>query len=166
MHPVEPWLRGPMEGVSPLVAPVLFALQQTKEDLEIWTAGLPEHRLWAASSGLAPLGFQLKHIAGSIDRLLTYAKGEVLSATQMGALRGEALPTGSIRELLAEVNSSIDRVNEFVRSIDPAALTEARGVGRKQLPTSVIGLLVHIAEHTQRHVGEMIVTVRILRSSV
>lgn len=166
MLPVEPWLRGPLEGVSPLLAPVLFALEQTKEDLETWTAGLPEHRLWTSTGGLAPLGFQLKHIAGSIDRLLTYAKGEPLSATQMGALKGEAQPTGSIRELLAEVNTSIDRVNEFARSIDPGRLTEARGVGRKQLPTSVIGLLIHIAEHTQRHVGQMIVTVRILRSSV
>ena len=165
MPETEPWLRGPIPGVSPFVAPVLFSLQQTSEDLARWTEGLSQDQVWAARGGLAPLGFQLKHIAGSIDRLLTYAEGASLSEQQMTILKSEAQPEGTIAEMLDAVNVSVQRVESFARSATEARLAEPRGVGRKQLPTTVIGLLVHIAEHTQRHVGQAIATVRVLRAN-
>lgn len=164
MAKIEAWLSGPLEGVSPLAAPVIYALRQTEEDLAKWTAGLTDERIWAATSDLAPLGFQLKHIAGSIDRLLTYAKGETLSEAQMAVLRKESEPSGALSDLLAAVSASVRAVEEYVRTLDPARLADSRGVGRKQLPATVIGLLVHIAEHTQRHVGQAIATVRVLRA--
>lgn len=145
------------------MAPVLHSLRQAEEDLAVWTADLPADKVWAAPPGLAPLGFQLKHIAGSIDRLLTYAKGEALSTEQMETLRKETEPSGTLGELLSRIRVSAEAVAAFAGAIDPAKLAEFRGVGRKQLPTTVIGLLVHIAEHTQRHVGQAIVTIRVLR---
>ncbi|MCC7155439.1 MAG: DinB family protein [Bryobacterales bacterium] len=164
MAKIEAWLSGPLEGTSPLVAPVIYALRQTEEDLAKWTAGLTDERIWSATSDLAPVGFQLKHIAGSIDRLLTYAKGESLSEAQMATLRKETEPSGALADLLAAVSASIRAVEEYARTLDPAHLTDGRGVGRKQLPATVIGLLFHLAEHSQRHAGQAIATVRVLRA--
>jgi len=158
----EPWLRGPLEGADPLVAPVLFSFQQVREDLARWTEGLSEAQVWARPAGLASVGFQLRHIAGSVDRLTTYLEGRELSAEQLGALAEEMVPRGGPAELLADVEASLRRAEAVVRGIDPARFREARTVGRLRLPTTVIGLLVHIAEHTQRHVGQAIVTAKVV----
>ena len=152
----EPWLLGPMEGVSPFLAPVLRSFEQVREDLARHTAGLTDEQVWERPLGLAPVGFQLRHIAGSVDRLMTYAMGGGLDAAQMRALREEMTPGSSREELLAAVDTALSRAEEQIRSIDPATLSEVRAVGRKRLPTTVIGLLIHIAEHTQRHTGQAI----------
>jgi len=148
-------LRGSLPDVDPLTAPVLFALQQAREDLEKYTVGISTDQIWATS-----LGFHLRHIARSTDRLLTYAEGRQLSEEQMQALEDEKNPGATREELLAEINSSFDRVEVFIRALDRARLPEPREVGRKRLPTTVIGLLIHIAEHTQRHVGQAIIISR------
>lgn len=140
-----------MPGVDPLTAPVLFALQQAREDLDKFTTGISTDRIWATS-----LGFHLRHIARSADRLLTYAEGRQLSVVQMQDLHDEKHPGATREELLNEINSSFDRVEVFIRALDRERLLEPREVGRKRLPTTVIGLLIHIAEHTQRHVGQAI----------
>jgi uncharacterized damage-inducible protein DinB len=140
-----------MPGVDPFTAPVLFALQQAREDLDKYTAGISTDRIWATS-----LGFHLRHIARSTDRLLTYAEGRQLSVDQMQALEDEKNPGATREQLLAEIHSSFDRVEAFIRALDRARMPEPREVGRKRLPTTVIGLLIHIAEHTQRHVGQAI----------
>ena len=162
----EPWLRGPMPDGSPLIAPVVRALQQAREDLAEHTAGLNDELIWARPFGLAPAGFQLRHIAGSVDRLATYLRGEQLGEEQMAALKAEMAPGESRDQLLAEVNESLERAEKQIRSIDPATLGEARGVGRKRLPTTVMGLLVHIAEHTQRHVGQAISASKLTRALI
>jgi uncharacterized damage-inducible protein DinB len=153
----EPWLRGPIADVHPLVAPILYAFQQAREDLAKYTEGLTNEQIWAAPHGLGTVGFHLRHIAGSTDRLMTYLQGHQLSPEQMKALEAEHIPDGHGREaLLAELDRAFQRAEAVVRSLDPAALPESRWVGRKRLPTTVAGLLTHIAEHTQRHVGQAI----------
>lgn len=163
----EPWLRGPLDQVHPLAAPLLYSIQQAREDLARLTAGLRDEDLQARPGGVPSLGFQLMHIAGSVDRLATYLAGAQLSERQMEELRaesGEGPPAG-LSELLARVEEVFERVEQQVRRIDPSTLAEPRAVGRKALPTTVIGLLTHIAEHTQRHIGEALVTAKIVKSA-
>ena len=160
---VEPWLRGPLSGVHPLLAPTLHAFKQTGEDIMRWTQGLTTEQIWARPCGLAPVGFQLRHIAGSIDRLTTYLRGEQLTPEQLEALRCEMDPGADLGELLRGVAQALAKSAGTIQTLDPEWLTDARTVGRKQLPTTVIGIIVHLAEHTQRHVGELIVTSKVAR---
>jgi hypothetical protein len=152
--------------VHPILAPALYGLQQTREDLDRHTAGLTEGQVWARPHGLAPLGFHLRHIAGSVDRLTTYLEGRPLTAAQIATLAAEMEPGVSLAELLAGVDRALRRAEEAIRAIDPATLGEARWVGRKRLPTTVIGLLVHIAEHTQRHLGQAIAAAQLARAAL
>ena len=159
---IEPWLSGSHSAIHPCFRPLLFSLEQAQQDLRHWTLRLSEEQVWAQPLGLAPLGFQLRHIAGSVDRLFTYVEGNQLSERQLTALRSEMIPGASLNELLAEMDAVFQRVVQKVERLDAIAITENRGVGRKQLPTTVIGLLVHIAEHTQRHVGQAVLTAKVL----
>ena len=160
----EPWLRGPIEGVPALLAPVLYSLRQVREDLARHTEGLTVGQIWQSPHGAGSVGFHLRHIAGSTDRLMTYLQGVCLSDRQMAAAASEQDAGGAGREeLLAGIDGVFQRLEAVVRSIDPATLPEARFVGRKRLPTTVAGLLAHIAEHAQRHVGEVIVLARAAR---
>lgn len=159
---IEPWLSGAHSAIHPFLRPLLFSLEQAQQDLRHWTLGFSAEQVWAMPLGLAPLGFQLRHITGSVDRLFTYVEGEQLNETQMTALRSEMSPGASLIELLAEMDLVFERVAQKVELLDPATMADNRGVGRKQLPTTVIGLLVHIAEHTQRHVGQAILTAKAL----
>jgi len=166
----EAWLRGPIEGVDPLVAPVLRCFQQAAEDLSGHTRGLSPEQVWARPHGMTPLGFQLRHLAGSVDRLCTYLEGRPLDASQMEILRTEQQDPPSpadwpLDKLLAQVEESFRRAEALVRSIDPAGLPDAREVGRRKLPTTVAGLLVHLAEHTQRHLGEAISAAKLARAA-
>jgi uncharacterized damage-inducible protein DinB len=152
----EPWLRGPLPGIDPLLAPLLYSFQMAREDLAKWTQGLTTTEIWATPHGFGSVGFHLRHIAGSTDRLMTYVQGKQLSETQMAALTAEKDPGASRETLLAALNAAFDSAEAGLRSLHPAQLAEPRAVGRKQLPTTVIGLLFHIAEHTQRHAGQAI----------
>jgi hypothetical protein len=161
----EPWLRGPIPDVHPLLAPILYSFEQAREDLDFWTAGLTDGQIWDRPHGLAPVGFHLRHIAGSVERLMTYVKGGQLTADQIGAMRGEMEPGSGRDELLRDLSGAFENAEAIVRSLDPATLSEPREVGRKKLPSTLGGLLTHIAEHTQRHVGEAIITAKILKHS-
>ncbi|HUI76259.1 MAG TPA: DinB family protein [Bryobacteraceae bacterium] len=153
----EPWLRGPIPEIDPLLAPILYTFQQAREDLTKYTAPLTQAQIWATPHGFGSVGFHLCHIAGSTDRLMTYLEGGQLSADQMATLRGEEQPGSEGREeLLALIESAFQRAETTVRALDRAILTEPRWIGRKRLPTTVIGLLTHIAEHIQRHIGQAI----------
>jgi hypothetical protein len=143
---------------------VLYAFQQTREDLARHTAGLTVGQVWARPHGLAPLGFHLRHMAGSVDRLTSYLEGRPLDEGQMAALAAEMEPGTGLEELLADVDRALRRAEEIIRAIDPATFAEPRWVGRKRLPTTVIGLLVHIAEHTQRHLGQAIGAAQLARA--
>ena len=152
----EPWLRGSLPGVDTLIAPLLYSFQMAREDLAKYTADLTTEQIWATPHGFGSVGFHLRHIAGSTDRLMTYVSGGQLSTDQMAKLKKEKEPGATLDELLAGVDAAFEHAEAIVRALDPQSLAEARSVGRKQLPTTVNGLLVHIAEHTQRHVGQAI----------
>ena len=165
MNP-EPWLRGTLKDMSPLIAPVLYSFQQAREDLAEFTDGLTTEQIWARPAGLAPVGFQIRHIAGSVDRLISYALGKTLSEAQLATLKRELDPGETLDSLFSALQQALQDAETAIREIDPGTYTEARQVGRKALPTTVIGLLIHIAEHTQRHVGQAIVTAKIVRAAV
>src|SRR6185436_15946165 len=127
---MEPWLRGPINGVPTVLAPVLYTFTQAREDLAEHTSGLTVEQIWARPLGLAPVGFQLRHIAGSVDRLVSYLMGQPLDEAQMAALRTEMEPGQSREELLAGVDRALALAEARIRSLDPASLTEPRVVGR------------------------------------
>ena len=161
--PAEPWMRNTHLGLDPLRRGVVHALELTREDVDRWVPGLDDQDLESRPEGLRSVAFHLRHMARSLDRLLTYAEGYALNEEQLAALSSEHQP-GTIPETLEEfrqgVASAITRTQQF----SVAALVESRGIGRKQLPTTVGGLLVHCAEHTQRHSGQLVTTAKIVRS--
>jgi len=158
----EPWLRGTMTEVPAVQRAVLHALELAREDLERWCDGLTDEELHSRPGGIAPVAFHLRHIARSMDRLLTYAEGNQLSTEQLAFMKSEMEAAGSRNELLAELVVAIAKSGKRIRAFLPAQLEEERKVGKKQLPTSVGGLLVHVADHTQRHTGQAITTAKIV----
>ncbi|HVT95035.1 MAG TPA: DinB family protein [Bryobacteraceae bacterium] len=161
----EPWLRGAVPGVHPVVGAVLHAFQHATEDLEKWTEGLTDEQVWEKHGDIAPLGFQIRHIGGAVDRLMTYALGEQLSVAQFSELSREKEPGEPLAGLFIRLRKNFSQAETALRGIDPAALEEERAIGRSRLVTTLGALLVHIAEHTQRHVGEAIVTTKVLRAA-
>jgi uncharacterized damage-inducible protein DinB len=160
----EAWLRGPIHGVDPLIGALLHSFEQAREDLEHWTQGFSDAEMWERPLGLTPLGFELRHITGSADRLATYLIGGQLTDQQLVELHAEMQPGAGRDELLAKLRETLARVEALARALDPATFTEPREVGRQRLPSTVAGLLTHIAEHTQRHVGQAIILAKVLRA--
>ena len=160
----EVWLRGPVEGVPALLQPVAHALLQAREDVGALVTDLPAERLWDRPGGAASAGFHLQHLAGVLDRMLTYARGEALSEAQFAALDAKGAPDAALTPaaLADAFGQRVEAALDQLRATDPDTLAEPRGVGRKGLPSTVIGTLVHAAEHTQRHVGQLLVTVRVV----
>lgn len=160
----EPWLRGPVPGVPSPLQPVAHALLQAMEDVRRVVAPLGAESLRASPGGGAPsAAFHVRHAAGSLDRLLTYARGEPLSAEQRAALAAEASPeTAEGGPLAALFEAQVERALAQLRATDERSLGEGRGVGRARLPSTVLGLLFHAAEHTQRHVGSILTTARVV----
>ena len=162
----EVWLRGPIEGINPALMPAAHALLQAAEDLERVAAGLSVSELAASPGGAASIFYHLKHIAGSIDRLTTYARGEKLTESQRAALRAEKDAPRKDEEASALVDTVVHAFHkaiEQIRNTPAATLFEPRKVGSAGLPSTVIGLLFHAAEHAQRHTGQVIVTARVIR---
>lgn len=162
----ETWLGGPVEGVNPYLMPVAHALVQAGQDLENAAAGLTPEELWARPGGAASIGFHLQHIAGVLERLLTYARSEELSDEQVRALRNEGQPGEPAAEaarLIGDARAAIGRALDQVRTTAPGSLLDPRAVGRKRLPSSVLGLLYHAAEHATRHTGQIVTTATIVR---
>jgi hypothetical protein len=142
--------------------PVFFSFAQVREDLAKYTAGLEPPQIWR-TIGANSLGFQLKHIAGSVDRITSYLMEQPLTDEQMAFLRQESSGSEDIAALLALVDGTLSRSEDRLRQLDPNSIYAARTVGRRALPTTVIGLLVHLAEHTQRHLGQAITLSRLAR---
>ncbi len=159
----EPWLRGPLAGVNPLVMPVFFSFAQVREDLAFHLGdSFTREQVWR-TVGSASLGFHLKHIAGSVDRLSTYLMGGQLSDGQLESLNQEYDGNEDLPEVVRQIEESLQRCEARLRTLDSNALYETRSVGREALPTTVIGLVVHLAEHTQRHLGQAITLSKVLR---
>jgi len=164
-NPIEPWLRGPVPGLDPVLGAVLHAFQHAREELAECSEGLTAEQIWSRPGGVAALGFHIRHVGGAAERLATYATGQQLSERQTGEMRCEVDPGASREELLAELERRLGWCESAIRGIDPATLAEPRGVGRKQLPTTVAGLLVHIAEHAMRHTGQAVTTAMLIRGT-
>ncbi len=164
---IEPWLRGTHADVPAAGRAVLHALDLALDDLTKWTEGLSDAEIHAQPLGLTSIAFHLRHIARSTDRILTYAEGGQLSPEQLAMLKSEQGGEGAqetLAELLAEVEISFENAAERIRVLASADLDTFRGVGRKQLPTSIGGALIHVADHTQRHVGQVVTTAKVLRA--
>jgi uncharacterized damage-inducible protein DinB len=158
----EPWLRGTLTELPAVARGVLHALELAQEDVNRWCESLNEADLYARPFELPAIAFHLRHIARSLDRLLAYAEGNQLSAEQIAALKSE-MDAGTSREaLFAEFSRGLEDAAQRVRVLARGELEEPRFVGKKQLPTSVGGLLVHLADHTQRHVGQVVTTAKVL----
>jgi uncharacterized damage-inducible protein DinB len=154
----EPWLRGRTENLPSIHLAVLNALSLALEDVDHWCFGLTQEDFHAQPHGLPSVAFHIRHIARSIDRLLTYAEGFQLTDAQLSALKSESAPTGSIRTVLDEFHQGLEHGSLRIRQLAGTDLELPRAVGRRKLPTTVGGLLVHIADHTQRHTGQVITT--------
>ena len=161
----EVWLRGALPNVPPLLQPVAHALLQAREEVAAVLADFPESLLWQRPAGVASVGFHLQHLAGVLDRLTTYARAEALTPEQLAALNQEGQPTAesSVAALREAFGQQVDRTLAQLRVTPETGLLQPCGVGRAHLPSTVLGLLVHAAEHTQRHVGQLLVTARVLR---
>jgi uncharacterized damage-inducible protein DinB len=166
MNLPEVWLRGPIEGVPALLQPIAHALLQANEEIKESLSDLPQHRLWEKPAGVASVAFHLQHIAGVLDRLFTYAEGKLLSSEQLKYLSEEGLENAglTIETLLSNLDRQINIAVNKLKQTDPSLLTMTREVGRKKLPSTVLGLLFHSAEHTMRHTGQLLVTVKMIRS--
>jgi hypothetical protein len=159
--PPEPWLRGTLRNVSPVQRAVLHALELAKEDLELWCAGLTDEELNSHPAGIEPVAFHLQHISRSIDRLLTYAEGNQLSNEQAAALKTEFEPASG-GELRAKLAAAFEHAARRIQRFAPKQMDEPCTVGEKKLPTTIVGLLVHVADHTQRHVGQAVTTSKLI----
>lgn len=162
----EFWLRGAVDGVPPLLMPVAHALLQSQADLHQAVGTMSSGDLWQRPGSAASVGFHMRHIAGSLDRLFTYARGESLDSDQIAAISEEAhpgVPPATTEDLLALVDGAIDAAMGSLRSMPEGELLTPRAVGRAQLPSNVLGLVFHAAEHTQRHTGQVIATSKIMR---
>jgi uncharacterized damage-inducible protein DinB len=164
MSQPEVWLRGPLADIPPLLQPVAHSLLQCREELSSYLAGLSPEQIWRQPSRAASVGFHVRHAAGSLDRLFTYARGEQLSPDQRAALLAENETGGTpdAAELLAGVDAAVERAMGQLRATDEHSLTLPRFVGRAKLPSTVLGLLFHAAEHTQRHAGQVVTTIKLL----
>jgi hypothetical protein len=161
----EYWLRGPVSGIPDLLQPVAHALLQMRAEINQMMTDFPEGRLWEKPFDRASPGFHLQHIRGVIDRLFSYAREEALTEEQLEWLKGEGRNTSfSLRELMDGLNRQVDLALDQLMRTDPAGLTAVRYVGRKRIPSTVIGLLMHTAEHSMRHTGQLLVTVHVLRA--
>lgn len=163
----EPWLRGPMPGISAMLQPVAFAFVTAQEDVETAVLGLSTNQLWRRIGNAASVGFHLIHLAGSTDRLLTYARAEPLIEVQRAALKREREVAGigpPIEGLLRDWADVVGAALHQLSTTPNDLLSVPRFVGRARLPSTVLGLLYHAAEHAARHTGQIVTTAKILRS--
>ena len=164
----EAWLRGPVEGFEPLLMPAVHALLQAREDIEGLVASVPAEHVWQRPGGAASVGFHVRHLGGALDRLLTYARGEMLSDAQKAAARAEGEPgdpAQSLDEAAAGAYASIERALDQLRATSREDLLAPKKVGRAGLPSTTLGLIFHAAEHCTRHAGQAISTAKILRGA-
>lgn len=160
----EPWLRGTHSELPAALRAVLHAFELSQEDVHKWAAELTEAELHASPAGLTPISYHLRHIPGTLDRLLTYAEGRQLSSEQLTNMKAEATPSGTRDELFAAFDKGLAVAARRVRALAGTNLEDARPIGRKQLPASLGGILVHLADHTQRHTGQIVTTAKLLKA--
>ena len=163
---LEVWMRGPIAGLIPLLQPVAHAILQAREEVNQLMIDFPNELIWERPSGVASIAFHLQHLSGVMDRLFTYANDQILNEDQLELLALEADSTQflTVKGLLTRFNNQVNKALTQLKNIEEKTLLDPRGIGRKQIPTNKLGLLFHAAEHTQRHVGQLLVTVKMLKN--
>jgi uncharacterized damage-inducible protein DinB len=161
---IEPWLRGTHADAPAVGRAVLHALDLALDDIAKWTGGLTDAEVHAQPPGLPSVAFHLRHIARSTDRILTYAEGNQLTSEQLAALKAEQSGEEALAALIAEVEVSFSNAADRIRVLATANFDTFRGVGRKQVPTTIGGALIHVADHTQRHTGQVVTTAKVLKA--
>jgi len=167
--PVEVWLRGPVDGIIPLLQPAAHAILQVGEDVLPIVAELTPDQIWARPAGAAAIGYHLLHVPGSLDRLLTYSRGAVLNLTQVKELAAERTASEDrpdLEGLRARFAAAIDAAVAYLRTVSEASLLTVREVGRKRLPSTTLGLIFHAAEHASRHAGQVVTLSKVVRAGV
>lgn len=162
------WLRGPVPGIQPALQPVAHALMQVAEETPVIVETLSLEQIWARPGGAASIGFHIVHLAGSLDRLFTYSRGESLSSEQQAALAAEgAIDTNrpSLPDLLHLLSRTVEAALQHLHTVPPASLSVSREVGRARLPSTTLGLLFHAAEHSIRHGGQIITMARVVQTA-
>lgn len=163
----EPWLRGPVAGIPALLQPAAHAFLMAREDIDAAIEDLSHEQFWLMPGRVASIGYHIGHLAGSTDRLFTYARGEELSIAQRTELTAEGLLCEQCPAVAAVVDRwhrTVDHALSQLAATDPATLLDPRTVGRKKLPSTVIGLLFHAAEHASRHTGQVVTTSKLIRA--
>lgn len=162
----EFWLSGPVAGIIPVLQPVAHAILQAQREITEVLKDFPDILLWQKPGGVASVAFHLQHLAGVLDRLFTYARGEQLSSFQLEYLQqeGKEDKNTSVGDLLYQFNNQVSAAMGQLKNTTEESVFEIRYVGRKQIPSNVLGLLFHAAEHTQRHTGQLLVTARVLHN--
>lgn len=164
---LEVWLRGPLPNIPPLLQPAAHALLQAQEEINKLGQNFPAELLWIKPAGLASVGFHMQHLAGVLDRLLTYARGESLTEEQLIYLRQEGkspFPDCNFNDLLENLNSQVTAAMYQIQQTNSSTLLEVRMVGRVQIPSTHLGLIFHAAEHTMRHLGQLLVTIKFVEA--
>ncbi|HEY5382777.1 MAG TPA: DinB family protein [Acidobacteriaceae bacterium] len=159
----EPWMRGTHGELDVVRRAVVHALELAEGDIAKWCGALSDGEMFRRLDELAPVAFHLRHIARSLDRLLTYAEDRMLNAGQLVEMKTELEEGGSAADVLREFREGVVRAKERVRAFAPQSYASERGIGRKRLPTTVGGILIHCAEHTARHVGQAITTTKLVK---
>lgn len=162
---LEVWMRGPISGLIPLLQPVAHAILQAREEVNLMMIDFPNELIWKRPNGIASVAFHLQHLSGVLDRLFTYANNQILNEDQLEllALESDSTQLLTVKGLLTRFNNQVNKALTQLKNIEEKNLLEPRGVGRKQIPTNQLGLLFHAAEHTQRHVGQLLVTIKMLK---
>ena len=162
---LEVWMRGPISGLIPLLQPVAHAILQAREEVNLMMIDFPNELIWERPNAVASVAFHLQHLSGVLDRLFTYANNQILNEDQLELLALEADSTQllTVNGLLTRFNNQVNKALTQLKNIEENTLLEPRSIGRKQIPTNQLGLLFHAAEHTQRHVGQLLVTIKMLK---
>ena len=162
---LEVWMRGPISGLIPLLQPVAHAILQAREEVNLMMIDFPNDLIWERPNAVASVAFHLQHLSGVLDRLFTYANNQILNEDQLELLALEADSTQllTVKGLLTRFNNQVNKALTQLKNIEENTLLEPRSIGRKQIPTNQLGLLFHAAEHTQRHVGQLLVTIKMLK---
>lgn len=162
---LEVWMRGPIAGLIPLLQPVAHAILQAREEVNLMMIDFPNELIWERPNAVASVAFHLQHLSGVLDRLFTYANNQILNEDQLELLALEADSTQllTVKGLLIRFNNQVNKALTQLKNIEEKTLLEPRSIGRKQIPTNQLGLLFHAAEHTQRHVGQLLVTIKMLK---
>ena len=165
-QPLEVWMRGPISGLIPSLQPVAHAILQAREEVNLMMIDFPNELIWKKPNDIASVAFHLQHLSGVLDRLFTYANNQILNEDQLEllALESDSAQFLTVKGLLTRFNNQVNKALTQLKNIEESTLLQPRGIGRKQIPTNQLGLFFHAAEHTQRHVGQLLVTIKILKN--